>query len=142
MEQRFGGRPDAPLAHGGGHPRYLVPAPAQEASGSSAGFGFGVGPPPQNSHSHGGYRWLPHSYEYAQRALGPHPPQHPPQHAPEPAPLPPLPPYQPPNPTTSHKPSVDDYFALPPSFVLQSRKRRRSETERPDDGRRMYQMFT
>ncbi|KIP04291.1 hypothetical protein PHLGIDRAFT_76213, partial [Phlebiopsis gigantea 11061_1 CR5-6] len=56
--------------------------------------------------------------------------------------LPPLPPYQPPNPQTSRKPSVEDYFSVPPSLLLQSRKRRRSEAERPDDGRRMYQMFT
>lgn len=57
-------------------------------------------------------------------------------------PLPPLPPYQPPNPTISHKPTVDDYFNPPPSFMLQGRKRRRSEAERPDDGRRLYQMFS
>lgn len=57
--------------------------------------------------------------------------------------LSPLPPYQPPNPQTSHKPSVEDYFAHPPSLLLQNRKRRRSEAERPEDGRsRMYQMFT
>ncbi|KAI0342627.1 hypothetical protein BDW22DRAFT_1357078 [Trametopsis cervina] len=56
--------------------------------------------------------------------------------------LPPLPPYQPPTPQVSHKPSVDDYFIHPPSFILQGRKRRRSEAERPDDGRRLYQMFS
>jgi len=57
--------------------------------------------------------------------------------------LPPLPPYQPPNPQMSRKPSVEDYFSVPPSLLLQSRKRRRSEAERPEDGRpRMYQMFT
>jgi hypothetical protein len=58
--------------------------------------------------------------------------------------LPPLPPYQPPNPMLSHKPAVEDYFGLPPAMLLQSRKRRRSEAERPEDGggRRVYQMFT
>ncbi|GJE89954.1 hypothetical protein PsYK624_060680 [Phanerochaete sordida] len=60
--------------------------------------------------------------------------------------LPPLPPYQPPNPQAARKPSVEDYFALPPAaaLLLQNRKRRRSEAERPDEGARarMYQMFT
>lgn len=58
--------------------------------------------------------------------------------------LPPLPPYQPPNPQNSRKPSVEDYFAIPPSLLIQGRKRRRSETERPEDGgrQRMYQMFS
>lgn len=56
--------------------------------------------------------------------------------------LPPLPPYQAPEPHLSHKPTVDDYFSVPPSLMLQGRKRRRSEVERPDEGRRLYQMFT
>lgn len=57
--------------------------------------------------------------------------------------LPPLPPYQPPNPQISRRPSVDDYFSVPPSLLLQGRKRRRSEAERQDEGRRIpTQMFT
>ncbi|KAI0696932.1 hypothetical protein BC835DRAFT_1271180 [Cytidiella melzeri] len=56
--------------------------------------------------------------------------------------LPALPPYQPPHPQISRKPIVDDYFSPPPSFMLQGRKRRRSEAERQDDGRRLYQIFS
>ena len=60
--------------------------------------------------------------------------------------FPPLPPYQPPHPQISRKPTVDDYFVVPPSVLLQGgRKRRRSESghERPDEGRRIpSQMFT
>ena len=55
--------------------------------------------------------------------------------------LPPLPPYQPPNPQISRKPTVDDYFSVPPALLMQGRKRRRSSAG-GDEGRRLPQMFS
>ncbi|KAI0789965.1 hypothetical protein C8Q75DRAFT_793068 [Abortiporus biennis] len=43
----------------------------------------------------------------------------------------------------SRRPTIEKYFSMPPSLMLQGRKRRRSEVERPDDSRRVpTQMFS
>lgn len=37
----------------------------------------------------------------------------------------------------SRKPPIEKYFTLPQSLIAQGRKRRRSEADRTDEGRRM-----
>lgn len=37
----------------------------------------------------------------------------------------------------SRKPSIEKYFIMPQSYTMQGRKRRRSDVDRMDDGRRV-----